>query len=81
MRDESAETRLRLDAAARAAPYVHPKLSSVLQTNASLDDFSAGELREMLSAIRTLRAGLLREEASGETAADRGDEEAEEQLH
>ena len=33
MRDEEAPTELRLDAAARAAPYVHPRLSSVAVEN------------------------------------------------
>jgi hypothetical protein len=33
MRDEEAPTELRLDAAARAAPYVHPRLASVAVEN------------------------------------------------
>ena len=33
IRDEQAPTELRLDAAARAAPYVHPRLSSVAVEN------------------------------------------------
>ena len=58
MRDEEAPTELRLDAAARAAPYVHPRLSSVAVENKDGQPFAISVEQQRREAEERARQAL-----------------------
>jgi len=66
MRDEEAPTELRLDAAVRAAPFVHARLSSVAVENKDGQAFAISvEQRQRETQERERRALALIEETFG----------------
>jgi hypothetical protein len=58
MRDEKATTELRLDAAARAAPYVHPRLSSVAVENKDGQPFAISVEQQQREAEERARQAV-----------------------
>jgi hypothetical protein len=58
MRDEGSPTELRLDAAARAAPYVHPRLSSVAVENKDGQPFAISVEEQQREAEERARAAV-----------------------
>jgi hypothetical protein len=66
MRDEEAPTELRLDAAARSAPYVHPRLSSVAVENKDGQPFAISvEQQQREAEERARQAAALIDETFG----------------
>ena len=58
MRDVAAPTELRLDAAARAAPYVHPRLSSVAVENKDGQPFAISVEQQQREAEERARQAV-----------------------
>jgi hypothetical protein len=58
MRDEQVPTELRLDAATRAAPYVHPRLSSVAVENKDGQPFAISVEQQRREAEERAREAI-----------------------